>query len=78
MSEIRADNVLAFPTSPRDNDGQPVSPENKKIRLRDIWDIAWLSSQKTKRDPSLMNYSNQVAKRLDGVSQGVSSAAVSS
>ncbi len=30
------------------------------------------------RDGLAMNYSNQVAKRLDGVSQGVSSATVSS
>lgn len=47
MAEVMADKILAFPTSLLDNKGDPVELDSRKIRHRDIWDLAWLSQQGT-------------------------------
>jgi hypothetical protein len=54
MAEIMADKVLAFPTSLLDNKGQPVATDSRKIRHRDIWDLAWMLAQGTKFDHQLV------------------------
>ncbi|UXH78615.1 nucleotidyl transferase AbiEii/AbiGii toxin family protein [Roseateles amylovorans] len=54
LAEIMADKILAFPTSLTDNKGQPVESDAIKIRHRDIWDLAWLSQQGAKLDPTLV------------------------
>ena len=53
MSEIVADNVVAFPTSLVNADGSTVGLSSKKIRHRDIWDIAWLSSRRAALDTTM-------------------------
>ena len=54
LGEIMADKILAFPTSLRDNLGRPVDLDSGKIRHRDIWDLAWLSTQGAKLDSKLV------------------------
>ncbi len=54
LDEIMADKVLAFPTSLLDNQGQPVAPDSVKIRHRDIWDLAWMSTRGAKLNPQLV------------------------
>lgn len=54
LNEIMADKILAFPTSLRDKQGRPVSLDSGKIRHRDIWDLAWLSTQGAKLDAKLV------------------------
>lgn len=54
MAEVMADKILAFPTSLIDNKGDPVELDSKKIRHRDIWDLAWLSQQATSFDPEMV------------------------
>lgn len=54
LVEIMADKVLAFPTSLLDNQGRPVTHDSNKIRHRDIWDLAWLSTRGAKLDPDLV------------------------
>ena len=48
------DKILAFPTSLIDNKGQPAASDSAKIRHRDIWDLAWMSTQGAKLDPNLV------------------------
>ena len=54
LEEIMADKVLAFPTSLLDNQRQPVTLDSVKIRHRDIWDMAWMSTRGTKLNPHLV------------------------
>lgn len=54
LDEIMADKVLAFPTSLLDNQGQPVGADSAKIRHRDIWDLAWVSTRGAKLMPELV------------------------
>ena len=54
LDEIMADKVLAFPTSLLDNHGQPVDADSAKIRHRDIWDLAWMSTRGAKLIPELV------------------------
>ncbi|MFZ2739343.1 MAG: nucleotidyl transferase AbiEii/AbiGii toxin family protein [Burkholderiaceae bacterium] len=54
LDEIMADKVLAFPTSLLDNQGRPVAPDSSKIRHRDIWDLAWLSTRGAKLNSLLV------------------------
>jgi predicted nucleotidyltransferase component of viral defense system len=54
LAEIMADKILAFPTSLLDNTGNPLDLRSKRIRHRDIWDLAWLSQQGAKLDPKLV------------------------
>ncbi|MBC7686115.1 MAG: nucleotidyl transferase AbiEii/AbiGii toxin family protein [Bdellovibrionales bacterium] len=54
LDEIMADKVLAFPTSLLDNQGQPVGADSAKIRHRDIWDLAWVSTRGAKLMPDLV------------------------
>ncbi|MES2264693.1 MAG: nucleotidyl transferase AbiEii/AbiGii toxin family protein [Pseudomonadota bacterium] len=54
MDEIMADKVLAFPTSLLDNQGRPVPPDSAKIRHRDIWDLAWMSTRGARLDPQMV------------------------
>ena len=54
LDEIMADKVLAFPTSLFDNQDQPVGPDSTKIRHRDIWDLAWMSTRGAKLVPALV------------------------
>lgn len=54
LDEIMADKVLAFPTSLRDNQGRVAGLDSGKIRHRDIWDLAWLSTKGAKLDPKLV------------------------
>ena len=56
LDEIMADKVLAFPTSLRDNEGRAVTPQDAKIRHRDLWDLAWLSRQGAKLRPELVAF----------------------
>ncbi len=56
LDEIMADKILAFPTSLRDNQGRSAALDSGKIRHRDIWDLAWLSTQGAKLDPKLVAY----------------------
>ncbi len=56
LDEIMADKILAFPTSLRDNQGRAAELGSNKIRHRDIWDLAWLSTQGAKLDPQLVAY----------------------
>ncbi len=54
LDEIMADKMLAFPTSLLDSQGQPAPPDSAKIRHRDIWDLAWMSTRGAKLDPQLV------------------------
>lgn len=54
LDEVMADKVLAFPTSLVDNRGQPVAPDSVKIRHRDIWDLAWMSTRGAKPNAQLV------------------------
>ena len=54
LDEIMADKVLAFPTSLRDKQGQVAGLDSGKIRHRDIWDLAWLSTRGAKLDSKLV------------------------
>lgn len=54
LDEIMADKVLAFPTSLLDNQGRRVAPDAGKIRHRDIWDLAWMSTRGAKLNPQLV------------------------
>jgi hypothetical protein len=54
IDEIMADKILAFPTSLQDNQGLPVGLDSKKIRHRDIWDLAWLIRKGAKLKPELV------------------------
>lgn len=54
LDEIIADKVLAFPTSLLDNAGRPVGVDSVKIRHRDIWDLAWMTSRGAKLVPELV------------------------
>lgn len=54
MSEILADKVVAFPLSLIDHEGKPVDSSSKKIRHRDIWDIAWLLQNQAVLDPQMV------------------------
>jgi len=54
LDEIMADKILAFPTSMLDNQGRPVAPDSAKIRHRDIWDLAWISTRGARLDPNLV------------------------
>ena len=54
LEEAMADKVLAFPTSLLDNNGHPVLPSSAKIRHRDIWDLAWMSTKGVKLYPELV------------------------
>lgn len=54
LDEVMADKVLAFPTSLRDNQGQPVNADSIKIRHRDIWDLAWLDTRGAMLAPELV------------------------
>lgn len=54
VSEILADKVVAFPTSLVDREGKAMPLDSKKIRFRDVWDIAWLLNKSAKLDPELV------------------------
>ena len=54
LDEIMADKILAFPTSLRDNQGRAVALDSGKIRHRDIWDLAWMTTQGAKLAPGLV------------------------
>ena len=54
LSEILADKVVAFPNSLFNKDGQPVEGSSKKIRHRDIWDIAWLMRNRAVLDSKMV------------------------
>lgn len=54
LNEIMADKILAFPTSLRDKRGRPAALDSARIRHRDIWDIAWMSTQGARLDPKLV------------------------
>jgi len=54
LDEIMADKVLAFPTSLRGKQGQVAGLDSGKIRHRDIWDLAWLSTRGAKLDSILV------------------------
>jgi len=54
LDEIMADKVLAFPTSLLNNQGNPVGVDSAKIRHRDIWDLAWLTTRGAKLVPELV------------------------
>lgn len=54
MSEIMADKVLAFPTSVTDANGGMNALSSKRLRHRDIWDLAWLAKRKATLDPALV------------------------
>jgi predicted nucleotidyltransferase component of viral defense system len=57
-SEILADKLVAFPSSLFDRDGKMVDFASRKIRHRDIWDIAWLL--RSPADPESALISNKV------------------
>lgn len=54
MSEIVADKVLAFPTSVTSPAGEPNPLSSKRLRHRDIWDLAWLSKRRAALDPAMV------------------------
>ena len=54
LDEIMADKILAFPTSLLDSHGQPVASDSAKLRHRDLWDLAWMSSRGAKLNPALV------------------------
>lgn len=83
LDEIMADKVLAFPTSLLDNQGQPVGADSAKIRHRDIWDLAWMSTRGAKLVPDLViakigdygvvNYSGLLDRAIEQIPQIVKS-----
>lgn len=85
LDEIMADKVLAFPTSLLDNQGQPVGLDSSKIRHRDIWDLAWMSTRGAQLVPELviakiqdydvMNYPHLLAAAIERIPQIVKSRA---
>ena len=54
MAEILADKVVAFPTSLLEKDGALVAISSKRIRHRDIWDIAWLVGKRAELDSQMV------------------------
>ena len=85
LDEIMADKVLAFPTSLLDHQGQPVGLDSSKIRHRDIWDLAWLSTRGAQLVPELgiakiqdyggRNYTRLLAAAIEQTPQIVKSRA---
>lgn len=83
LDEIMADKVLAFPTSLLDKQGQPVTPDSVKIRHRDLWDLAWLSTRGARLNPQLVvvkigdygvaDYSSLLDQAIERVPQVVKS-----
>jgi hypothetical protein len=53
IDEILADKVVALPTSLAKFEDGVLVPTPRKIRHRDIWDIAWLIEQGAKSDASM-------------------------
>lgn len=53
-NEILADKIVALPSSLFGRDGEPVPGDSRKIRHRDIWDIAWLLRNGAQPDPDLV------------------------
>lgn len=54
ISEIMADKVVAFPTSLIDRSGSTLDITSKRIRHRDIWDLAWLAKKRATLDPQMV------------------------
>jgi hypothetical protein len=54
LDEIMADKLLAFPASLRDRQGRWAGTASGKIRHRDLWDLAWLSTKGARPDPALV------------------------
>ncbi|MDO8298940.1 nucleotidyl transferase AbiEii/AbiGii toxin family protein [Lacisediminimonas sp.] len=54
ISEVLADKVVAFPTSLADMSGAAVASGSRKIRHRDIWDLAWLTRKRAVLMPELV------------------------
>ena len=54
VSEILADKVVAFPNSLFDKEGKPAAASSRKIRHRDVWDIAWLMQNRAELDPKMV------------------------
>lgn len=54
ISEIMADKVVAFPTSLIDRSGATLDITSKRIRHRDIWDLAWLAKKRATLDPQMV------------------------
>lgn len=87
-SEILADKTVAFPSSLFERDGQPVDLASRKIRHRDIWDIAWLLRNGAElddmlvgskvRDYAVADYDAKVVKAQQRVQEIVSGDAFSS
>lgn len=75
--EILADKIVAFPNSLFDRDGSPVDLESRKIRHRDIWDIAWLMRNRAQPSEELVlrkvadygvaNFGERLAYALEAV-----------
>lgn len=53
VSEILAHKIVAFPASLIDHQGAALPASARKIRHRDIWDIAWLIGKKASLNPSM-------------------------
>lgn len=75
--EILADKLVALPSSLFDKDGKMVDLASRRIRHRDIWDIAWLLLTQAEPNPELI--SNKVndygvadfSARLSGAAEAV-------
>lgn len=80
--EILADKIVAFPNSLFDRDGAPVDLESRKIRHRDVWDIAWLMRNRAQSSEELVArkvadygvpaFSDRLAYALDALPRIVS------
>lgn len=54
QDEILADKLVALPMSISRWSGQAAEPTPSRVRYRDIWDIAWLSSQGARLDTEVV------------------------
>ena len=52
--KARMTRTKSIPALLLDHQGQPVAPDSGKIRHRDIWDLAWLSTRGAKLNPQLV------------------------